>query len=81
MPVDLKQSGSASSTKRMKGVVEKANDDGKTVFDKAGDVLMRSGSPVGFGWGVGLKIHPANLAYKGAKAAYGAVSDWWNKKD
>ena len=81
MPVDLKQSGSASSTKRMKATVEKANNDGKTVLDKAGDALIKTENPMAVAHGVGLKIHPANLAYKGVKAAYGAISDWWNKKD
>lgn len=81
MPVDLKQSGSASSTERMKSTVEKANDDGKTVLDKAGDVLIKTENPMAVGWGLGLKIHPANLTYKAGKAAAGAISNWWNKKD
>ena len=77
MPVDLKQSGSASSTERMKATVEKANDDGKTVLDKAGNALIETGNPMAVGWGMGLKIHPVNLAVKGVKA----ISNWYNKKD
>lgn len=67
-------SGGSKQTKhqrQMSNMQKASGDSSKNVFDRVGDTLIATENPMGVMMGYGVKNHPVNLTYKGAKAIGG----------